>query len=141
MAINPSYGLVDRRQGQKKLADLFERRFLPEFRPTFEAWKKTDPLNNPDAPAGPQLMPNYHSARTEQAAQLNEQATATFEEGNRSRKIADSYVRVTVMLATVLLLTAISQRFTTQKVRMGLAAVAVLLLCLPIYQVLVLPRP
>src|SRR5208282_5600654 len=27
--------------GQKKLSDLFERRFLPEFRPAFEAWKKT----------------------------------------------------------------------------------------------------
>ena len=39
-------------QGQKKLSDLFERRFLPEFRPAFEAWKKTDPLNNPNAPAG-----------------------------------------------------------------------------------------
>ena len=38
--------------GDKKLADLFERRFLPEFRPAFEAWKKTDPVNNPNAPAG-----------------------------------------------------------------------------------------
>ena len=37
----------------KKLADLFERRFLPEFRPAFEAWKKTDPLNDPKAQAGP----------------------------------------------------------------------------------------
>src|ERR1700742_246915 len=40
----------------KKLADLFERRLLPEFRPAFESWKKTDPINNPDAPAGPELM-------------------------------------------------------------------------------------
>src|ERR1700733_7502272 len=43
----------------KKLADFFERRFLPEFRPAFESWKKTDPLNNPNAPPGPQLMPEY----------------------------------------------------------------------------------
>lgn len=28
----------------EKLADLFERRILPEFRPAFEAWIKTDPL-------------------------------------------------------------------------------------------------
>src|SRR5271154_7027944 len=45
--------------GDKKLADLFERRLLAEFRPAFEAWKKTDPLNNPDAPAGPRLMAEY----------------------------------------------------------------------------------
>lgn len=25
--------------GEKKLSDLFERRFLPEFQPAFEAWK------------------------------------------------------------------------------------------------------
>ena len=42
--------------GDKKLIDLFERRFLPEFRPAFEAWKKTDPLNNPSAPAGPPVV-------------------------------------------------------------------------------------
>ena len=30
--------------GETKLAELFERRLFPEFRPAFEAWKKTDPL-------------------------------------------------------------------------------------------------
>ena len=39
--------------GDTILADLFERRLLPEFRPAFEAWKKTDPIHNPNAPAGP----------------------------------------------------------------------------------------
>ena len=61
--------------GNKKLADLFERRFLPEFRPAFEAWKKTDPINNPNAPEGPQLMAEYRSLKTEEAARLNDQAT------------------------------------------------------------------
>src|SRR5271169_1386412 len=61
--------------GDKKLADLFERRFLPEFRPTFEAWKKTDPVNNPNAPAGPQLMADYRSSKMEDAVRLNDQAT------------------------------------------------------------------
>src|ERR1700751_4287993 len=60
--------------GDKKLADLFERRFLPEFRPAFEAWKKTDPINNPGAPVGPQSMPEYRSSTTEAASKLNAQA-------------------------------------------------------------------
>ena len=126
--------------GKKKLADLFERRFLPEFRPAFEAWKKTDPLNNPDAPAGPFFVPEYRSAKSEEAARLNDQATKTFEEGNRARQRSDEYVRATVMLATVLLLTAISQRFKMQAVRVGLAVVAALLLAVPIYRILSLPR-
>jgi hypothetical protein len=126
--------------GQKKLSDLFERRFLPEFRPAFESWKKTDPLNNPNAPPGPFFMPEYRSAKTEEAAKLNEQATQSFEQGDQAREHSDQYVRVTVTLATVLLLMAISQRFKVQGVRVALAVVAMLLLFGPIYRILMLPR-
>src|SRR5271163_4716344 len=111
-------------EGQKKLSDLFERRLLPEFRPAFEAWKKTDPLNNPSAPAGPQLMTEYRSSKTDEAARLNNQATEVFEQGTHGREIADQYVRATVTLATVLLLIAISQRFTTRGVRLSLLVIA-----------------
>jgi hypothetical protein len=124
----------------KKLAELFERRFLPEFRPAFEAWKKTDPLNNPNAPAGPQLMEGYRSSKTEEAAKLNDQATEVFEQGTRDRQHSDDYVRVTVTLATVLLLMAISQRFKTHAVRVGLLVIAMLILCGPVYHLLTLPR-
>jgi hypothetical protein len=124
----------------KKLSDLFERRFLPEFRPAFEAWKKTDPLNNPSAPAGPQLMPEYRSSKTDEAARLNNQATEVFEEGTRGREYADRYVRATVTLATVLLLIVISQRFKTRRVRLGLLVIAMFLLFFPVYHILTLPR-
>src|SRR5271167_3861118 len=121
--------------GNKKLADLFERRFLPEFRPAFEAWKKTDPLNNPNAPPSPQLMAEYKSSKTEEASKLNDQATEVFEQGTRDRQHSDDYVRVTVTLATVLLLMAISQRFKTHGVRVGLLVIAMLILCGPVYHV------
>ena len=126
--------------GDKKLADLFERRFLPEYRPAFEAWKKTDPINNPNAPAGPQLMAEFRSAKTEEAVRLNDQATEVFERGTRGRQYSDQYVRVTVTLATVLLLLAISQRFKTRGVRLGLLVIALLLLCFPVYHIFTLPR-
>ena len=124
----------------KKLIGIFERRFLPEFRPAFEAWKKTDPLNNPNAPAGPQFMPEYRSSRTETAARLNDQATEAFDQGTRGREYADQYVRATVTLATVLLLIVISQRFKAHRVRVGLLVIAALLLCFPVYHILTLPR-
>ncbi len=126
--------------GDTKLANLFERRVLPEFRPAFEAWKKTDPLNNPNAPAGPHLMAEYRSSKTEEAAKLNDQATEVFEQGTRGRQHSDEYVRATVTLATVLLLMAISQRFKTHSVRVGLLVIATLLLCFPVYHILTLPR-
>ena len=127
-------------RGDNRLADIFERRLLPEFRPAFEAWKKTDPLHNPDAPPGPSLMAQYRSSKTEEASKLNEEATRVFDEGTKARRHSDEYVRVTVTLATVLLLMAISQRFRTSSVRIGLAVLATLLLCFPVFRILTLPR-
>jgi hypothetical protein len=43
-------------------------------------------------------------------------------------------------LATVLLLIAISQRFNTRGVRIGLIAIAAFLLCFPVYNILTIPR-
>src|SRR5215472_9660921 len=67
--------------GDKKLADLFERRIPPEFRPAFEHWKGLDPINNPNAPPAPLQMLEYHSSMTEQATKLNDQATEAFDQG------------------------------------------------------------
>jgi hypothetical protein len=85
-------------------------------------------------------MAEYHNAHAEESAKLSQEATELFEQGSKSRSTSDDYVRVTVLLATVLLLTAIAQRFKTHQVRMGLAAVAFLLVCIPIYRILSLPR-
>ena len=126
--------------GQHKLADLLERRFHPEFRVAFDAWKKTDPLNNPDAPPGPLEMGEYHNAHSEEAVRLGNEASAAFREGAKARGKSDDYVRVTVLLATVLLLVAISQRFRTHQVRVGLAILALLLLCIPVWRIITLPR-
>jgi hypothetical protein len=126
--------------GETSLAELFERRFLPEFLPAFEAWKKTDPLHNPNAPAGPTLMPEYRDSSVAESTRLGHEATELFERGTKARETADDYVRVTVTLATVLLLTAISQRFRDHRVRFALVALAVLLLCFPLWRIVTLPR-
>jgi hypothetical protein len=126
--------------GQNNIATLFARRFRPEARVAFDAWVKTDPIHNPDAPPGPLVMPEYHNAHLEQAAQVGKEASAAFEKGSQARSTSDGYVRVTVGLATVLLLVAISQRFKTRQVRVGLAVIALLLVCIPIYRIAMLPR-
>ncbi len=50
------------------------------------------------------------------------------------------YVRITVLLATVLLITAIGQRFRFKAVRVVFMILACLLLCLPLLRLLMLPR-
>lgn len=126
--------------GQTALADFFERRFLPEYRPLFEAWKKTDPLHNPNAVAGPALMGGYHDSAADKLSNMDHEATALFERGTTAREYADQYVRMSVTLATVLLLVAISQRFRTARIRLALILLAAVLLCLPLWHILVLPR-
>ncbi len=125
---------------EEELVGVFERRFRPEFRVAFEAWKKTDPLKNPNAPPGPMMMPEYHNAKAEQSVRIGKDAARLFQQGTLARETSDKYVRITVLLATVLLLTAISQRFKTHGVRVGLAVLAFLLLCIPLWRILTLPR-
>jgi hypothetical protein len=126
--------------GDKRLADLFERRVLPEFRPSFEEWKKTDPVHNPNAPAGPGALSGFRNPKADEAAKLNLEASEIFQQGTEGRQRSDQYVRLTVTLATILLLTAISQRFRIHRVRVALVVVAAILLCIPIYRILTLPR-
>jgi hypothetical protein len=101
----------------------------------------TDPFNNAQAPPGPIFMPDYHNAKHEQFLGLNKQATEIADQGTKSGETGDQYVRITVLLATVLLITAIGQRFRFKSVRVAFMILAFLLLCLPLWQLLVLlPR-
>src|SRR4029079_6501964 len=123
------------------LAALYERRFSPEFKVAFDAWLAADPFTNPDVPPGPSFMPEYVNPQIEQGAQLNVQASQVFDEATDARGIADTYIRTTaaramadayigtsVVLASVLFLLAIAQRFRVRGVRLAVLAVSSLLL-------------
>lgn len=85
-------------------------------------------------------MKEYKSSKTEEAAKLEDEANKIFEDGNQARQHSDDYVRVTVILATILLLAAMGQRFKVHKVRVTMMVLVTLLLCYPIYLILWLPR-
>ena len=132
--------LAARLGGQEKAAEFFERRFRDEYRPAFKAWLSTDPFNNAQAPSGPIFMSEYHNAKHEKFLGLSKDATETAEQGTKSGETGDQYVRITVLLATVLLITAIGQRFRFKAVRIVFMILAFALLCLPLAQLLMLPR-
>lgn len=132
--------LAAKLDGKEQAAEFFERRFRPEYRYAFTAWLKTDPFNNTQAPPGPIFMPDYHNAKHEQFLGLNKKAAEGTEQGTKSGETGDQYVRITVLLATVLLITAIGQRFRVKAARIIFMILACLLLCLPLWQLLTLPR-
>ena len=132
--------LEARHHGDESLAAAFERRFRPAYAIAFAAWMKTDPLRNPNAPPGPSFVPEYKSARLDRARELGEQARVDYERGVATRETGDDYVRITVFLATVLLLTALAQRFKIRAARLGLLGVASVMLVVALYWILKFPR-
>jgi hypothetical protein len=107
-----------------KLASIYVRRYSPEYRTAFDAWLKTDPFNNANAPSGPADMPEYRNAKLLMADQLNRQASQAFDQGTVARENSERYVRGTVLLATILFLIALAQRFKMHIARVGLLLVA-----------------
>lgn len=127
-------------RSDQPLMDFYERRFRPEYRSAFNDWVKLDPFHNEQAPAGPGLMPSFKDPLAEQARQLSKQAKVYFEEAVDARETGDQYVKVTVLLATVLLLTALSQRFKSLSPRVVVVSVALCLVLISAFQLLQLPR-
>jgi len=126
--------------GREKLAAFYERRFRPEYVVAFAAWWKLDPINNPSAPPSPTFMPEYTNANGQQSVTLAEDAKGYFEKGVNTREIGDRYVKITVLLATVLLLTALSQRFEIFGPRVAVVTIAFILLVISAYSILTFPR-
>jgi len=120
---------------------LAERRFRPEFRVAFDAWMATDPMNNPDAPHGPTYMNEYAQADLEHSRDLADQAGEAFRQGSATGGTADDYVRVTVLLASVLFLVGISGQFRLRGARIGLISVGFVILAYCVVILSTLPKP
>jgi hypothetical protein len=125
--------------GNKQLANLYARRFSPEYSVAFNAWLRAGGLTNTKAPPGPSFMPEYHNSNYATAARLNTQAGVAFAEGTAARHHGDDFVRVTVLFATVLFLIAVGQRFKLHGPRTGLFGVSLVLLVFALYLVLTYP--
>ena len=79
-----------------QLAEFYEDRFRDEFKPAFEAWLATDPVNNPEAPATPFSMPEYQLDKAAEADRLEKEAEATFAQGTEANETSDKYILNTV---------------------------------------------
>lgn len=120
---------------------LAERRFRPEFRTAFDAWRATNPESNPRAPRGPTYTPQYRQPELARAARFDREADEAFAAGVVAGERSDDYVRTTVFLATVLFLVGISTQFPLRGVRYGLVAVGAVLLVFSVVQLAQLPGP
>jgi hypothetical protein len=127
-------------EGRAKLAAFYERRFRPEYAVAFRAWLKLDPVKNAAAPPGPTFMPQYTNVNLQASELLAKKASGYFEQGVDTRENGERYVQVTVFLATILFLTALSQRFARTGPRAAVIALAAILLVCSTAVLLTIPR-
>jgi hypothetical protein len=116
-----------------------QKRFTPELRVAFDAWIKTHPFTNLNAPPGPQAMPQYHPPGAAESVKLDHDADALYAEGQHDARTADDYVRVTVILASVLFLAGISTHFRSRGIRLGLIGLGTVLLIFAAADIVTLP--
>jgi len=126
--------------GDKSLQNLLERRFTPEYKVAFDAWVAIDGMHDPSAPPGPRYMEEYEDPLTEKAAEQNKEASHAFDLGVDYRATGEHYVRITVVLAAVLFLIAIGQRFKVRGVRYSVNIVAGIFLVYCLYLFAIYPH-
>jgi len=118
-----------------------EMRFRPVFLAAFDAWLKTHPFTNPNAPKGPTYMPEYRQPELAQANRLDTIADTNYALGETAGGNSDGYVRTTVYLATVLFLVGISGHFRVRAARLGLIGVGGVILVFASVLLILAPKP
>ena len=127
--------------GNKEGKRVAEARFRPPYDVAFRAWLATKPFTNSHAPKGPQYMPQYHPTGLAQSRTLNAQADAQYAAGQQAASTSDRYIRITVILASVLFLVGLSSHFPLAGVRWGLVGLGACLLFFAAVEILQLPAP
>jgi hypothetical protein len=125
-------------QGAMRLA---EKRFRPEFRVAFDAWRATKPATNSSAPPGPTYMAEYRQPDLARSQELDGRADKYYTDGSQAGTRSDDYVRITVFLASVLFLVGIASHLRLRGARYGLVGVGAVMLVLAVAQLLAAPKP
>ena len=86
-------------------------------------------------------MPQYKRPGEAKARSLDAQAKAAFLDGEKDGSTADKYIRLTVVLASILFLVGISTHFPYRSIRYGLIGLGIALLVLSLVQLSQLPLP
>ena len=109
----------------KSLSDFYYQRFREDFKPAVNAWLETNPLENPDAPPHPLVMPQYKKQFTEQAEHFAFTSKIKLDEASKANKNSDNYILLTVVYSSVLFLGGVLSKFHTNKVRLILFFVGI----------------
>ena len=112
---------------EAELAEFYDARFRPEFRPAFDAWLATDPLTSPDAPPTPFAMDEYQLEARDDAERLDGEAEALAAVVRLNIQRSANYVLGVVLFAVALFFAGMSTKLHTPGPRKALLVVGCLI--------------
>ena len=110
-------------QDRTELASFYRTRFRDEFKPAFNAWVGTRPLENTDAAPTPFALPEYKLASAAEAARLDAHAEVLAATVRRDIQRASNYVLAVVLFAVALFFAGMSARIAASGLRTAMLAV------------------
>ena len=121
------------------LTDFLYRRFPPALKTATDAWLATRPLQNPDAPSSPFVMEAYQLAEQQEAARWEAEAAVQWAQAEDADQIADRYVLLTVIFASVLFFAGIAGKFQSRLIDLAMLILGLLVLLVGLIIALTFP--
>jgi hypothetical protein len=103
-----------------ELAGFYRARFREEFRPAFEAWIATRPVQTEGAPPTPFAMSEYRLEAAADADRLDAEAEVLAAQVRRNIQRSSNYVLGVVLCAVALFFAGISTKLTTPGIRVSM---------------------
>jgi hypothetical protein len=116
-----------RSRNDEKVEKFLYHRFRPEMRKAVDAWLKTDPENDPNAPKSPFKMQEYAQEEEQDAKRHDAKAAEMMSAAQEANETSDRYVLLTVLFATVLFLGGIGGTLDSDWLRRALNILALAL--------------
>jgi hypothetical protein len=110
-------------QDEAELESFYRTRFREEFKPAFDAWIATGPLESSGAAPTPFALPEYRLANAAEAERLDAEAEVFAAQVRRDIQRASNYVLAVVLFAVALFFAGMSTKLAAPGLRTAMLAV------------------
>jgi hypothetical protein len=110
-------------QDEAELESFYRTRFREEFKPAFDAWIATRPLESSGAAPTPFALPEYELASSAEAERLDAEAEVRASQVRRDIQRASNYVLAVVLFAVALFFAGMSTKLAAPGLRTAMLAV------------------
>jgi hypothetical protein len=110
-------------QDETELETFYRTRFRDEFKPAFDAWIATRPLESSGAAPTPFALPEYRLASAEEATRLDDRAEVLAATVRRDIQRASNYVLAVVLFAVSLFFAGMSTKLGATGLRVAMLGV------------------